>query len=155
MWSLLADRYEQTNLYILLECIQIRISNVVLKWAFMLRSDWISIWVEIPWNHLCIYPFQGLIPRAKLLLTIGGTFFLGFGPLILIIVATFSALYFVSTWPDNRCDECIFLYITSSYCMHISITATKLNTTWILSLKCFMCSFWHVLLTLQSSLYSG
>ncbi|CAJ1977309.1 unnamed protein product [Sphenostylis stenocarpa] len=36
----------------------------------------------------------GLIPRAKLLLTIGGTFFLGFGPLILIIVATFSALYF-------------------------------------------------------------
>ncbi|KAH1190894.1 hypothetical protein GmHk_20G058320 [Glycine max] len=37
---------------------------------------------------------EGLIPRAKLLLTIGGTFFLGFGPLILIIVATFSALYF-------------------------------------------------------------
>ncbi|KAH1230910.1 hypothetical protein GmHk_10G030258 [Glycine max] len=37
---------------------------------------------------------EGLVPRAKLLLTIGGTFFLGFGPLILIIVATFSALYF-------------------------------------------------------------
>nr|KYP75246.1 hypothetical protein KK1_007952 [Cajanus cajan] len=36
---------------------------------------------------------RGLIPRAKLLLTIGGTFFLGFGPLILIIVASFSALY--------------------------------------------------------------
>ncbi|KAL2324301.1 hypothetical protein Fmac_023359 [Flemingia macrophylla] len=36
---------------------------------------------------------EGLIPRAKLLLTIGGTFFLGFGPLILIIVASFSALY--------------------------------------------------------------
>ncbi|KHN37458.1 hypothetical protein glysoja_044925 [Glycine soja] len=34
----------------------------------------------------------GLIPRAKLLLTIGGTFFLEFGPLILIIVATFSAI---------------------------------------------------------------
>ncbi|RDX76136.1 hypothetical protein CR513_43908, partial [Mucuna pruriens] len=37
---------------------------------------------------------EGLIPRAKLLLTIGGTFFLGFWPLILVIVATFSALYF-------------------------------------------------------------
>lgn len=41
--------------------------------------------------------FQGLIPRAKLLLTIGGTFFLGFGPLILITVAFFCALYFVSS----------------------------------------------------------
>ncbi|KAF3434525.1 hypothetical protein FNV43_RR21610 [Rhamnella rubrinervis] len=37
---------------------------------------------------------EGLIPRAKLLLTIGGTFFLGFGPLILITIAFFSALYF-------------------------------------------------------------
>lgn len=37
---------------------------------------------------------EGLIPRAKLLLTIGGTFFLGFGPLILITVAFFCALYF-------------------------------------------------------------
>ncbi|CAA7404282.1 unnamed protein product [Spirodela intermedia] len=37
---------------------------------------------------------EGLIPRAKLLLTIGGTFFLGFGPLILVTVAFFSALYF-------------------------------------------------------------
>ncbi|KAK6916293.1 hypothetical protein RJ641_019154 [Dillenia turbinata] len=36
---------------------------------------------------------EGLIPRAKLLLTIGGTFFLGFGPLIVITVAFFSALY--------------------------------------------------------------
>ena len=36
---------------------------------------------------------EGLIPRAKLLLTIGGTFFLGFWPLILITVAFFSALY--------------------------------------------------------------
>ncbi|KAH7834428.1 hypothetical protein Vadar_015906 [Vaccinium darrowii] len=36
---------------------------------------------------------EGLIPRAKLLLSIGGTFFLGFGPLILITVASFSALY--------------------------------------------------------------
>lgn len=44
-----------------------------------------------------IFPlFQGLIPRAKLLLTIGGAFFLGFWPLILIIVASFSALYSVS-----------------------------------------------------------
>ncbi len=37
---------------------------------------------------------EGLIPRAKVLLTIGGTFFLGFGPLILITVAFFCALYF-------------------------------------------------------------
>ncbi|KAF4383620.1 hypothetical protein F8388_014120 [Cannabis sativa] len=37
---------------------------------------------------------EGLIPRAKLLLTLGGTFFLAFWPLILITVASFSALYF-------------------------------------------------------------
>ncbi|PON86832.1 tubulin alpha-6 chain [Trema orientale] len=37
---------------------------------------------------------EGLIPRAKLLLTIGGTFFLGFWPLIIITIASFSALYF-------------------------------------------------------------
>uniref|UniRef100_A0A5B7AXV1 Tubulin alpha-6 chain n=1 Tax=Davidia involucrata TaxID=16924 RepID=A0A5B7AXV1_DAVIN len=36
---------------------------------------------------------EGLIPRAKLLLTIGGTFFIAFGPLILTIVAFMSALY--------------------------------------------------------------
>ncbi|KDP44553.1 hypothetical protein JCGZ_16386 [Jatropha curcas] len=37
---------------------------------------------------------EGLIPRAKLLLTLGGTFFLGFWPLILLTVAFFSGLYF-------------------------------------------------------------
>ncbi|KAL3580371.1 hypothetical protein D5086_018206 [Populus alba] len=37
---------------------------------------------------------EGLIPRAKLLLTLGGTFFVGFWPLILITVAFFSSLYF-------------------------------------------------------------
>ncbi|KAK9270502.1 hypothetical protein L1049_026082 [Liquidambar formosana] len=37
---------------------------------------------------------EGLIPRAKVLLTTGGTFFIGFWPLILITVAFFSALYF-------------------------------------------------------------
>eukprot|EP00262_Sarcandra_glabra_P011106 TRINITY_DN2681_c0_g1_i1.p1 TRINITY_DN2681_c0_g1~~TRINITY_DN2681_c0_g1_i1.p1 ORF type:complete len:225 (+),score=42.59 TRINITY_DN2681_c0_g1_i1:82-756(+) len=37
---------------------------------------------------------EGLIPRAKLLLTLGGTFFLGFWPLILITIALFSALEF-------------------------------------------------------------
>ncbi|KAK9134162.1 hypothetical protein Syun_013492 [Stephania yunnanensis] len=37
---------------------------------------------------------EGLIPRARLLLTLGGTFFLAFWPLILITVAFFSALYF-------------------------------------------------------------
>ncbi|KAL5790352.1 hypothetical protein ACOSQ2_005240 [Xanthoceras sorbifolium] len=37
---------------------------------------------------------EGLIPRAKLLLSLGGTFFLAFWPLILITVAFFSGLYF-------------------------------------------------------------
>ncbi|XVF67406.1 hypothetical protein PTKIN_Ptkin10aG0118400 [Pterospermum kingtungense] len=37
---------------------------------------------------------EGLVPRAKQLLTLGGTFFLGFWPLILSTVAFFSALYF-------------------------------------------------------------
>ncbi|KAF8404795.1 hypothetical protein HHK36_009684 [Tetracentron sinense] len=37
---------------------------------------------------------EGLIPRAKLLLTIGGSFFIGFWPLILITVAFFFALDF-------------------------------------------------------------
>ncbi|KAJ8572438.1 hypothetical protein K7X08_008949 [Anisodus acutangulus] len=36
---------------------------------------------------------EGLIPRAKLLLTLGGTFFLAFWPLILVTIAAFSALY--------------------------------------------------------------
>ncbi|XP_038681261.1 uncharacterized protein LOC119982124 isoform X2 [Tripterygium wilfordii] len=36
---------------------------------------------------------EGLIPRAKLLLATGGTFFLGFWPLIIVTVAFFSALY--------------------------------------------------------------
>ncbi|CAK9137927.1 unnamed protein product [Ilex paraguariensis] len=36
---------------------------------------------------------EGLIPRAKLLLTLGGTFFLGFWPLILITVVFASVLY--------------------------------------------------------------
>ncbi|KAL9686995.1 hypothetical protein QQ045_031391 [Rhodiola kirilowii] len=37
---------------------------------------------------------EGLIPRAKLLLTLGGTFFLAFRPFILATIAIFSALYF-------------------------------------------------------------
>ncbi|EPS68323.1 hypothetical protein M569_06449, partial [Genlisea aurea] len=36
---------------------------------------------------------EGLIPRARLLLSLGATFFLGFWPLILVTVASFSALY--------------------------------------------------------------
>ncbi|KAI3755478.1 hypothetical protein L1987_55279 [Smallanthus sonchifolius] len=36
---------------------------------------------------------EGLIPRAKVLLTLGGTFFLAFWPLILVTVASFSAVY--------------------------------------------------------------
>ncbi|KAM7482398.1 hypothetical protein LguiB_006981 [Lonicera macranthoides] len=36
---------------------------------------------------------EGLVPRAKLLLTIGGSFFLGFWQLIFITIALFCALY--------------------------------------------------------------
>ncbi|TVU24767.1 hypothetical protein EJB05_27223, partial [Eragrostis curvula] len=36
---------------------------------------------------------EGLIPRAKLLLSLGGTFFLAFGPLILVTVSLFAGLY--------------------------------------------------------------
>ncbi|MBA0614091.1 hypothetical protein Godav_014424 [Gossypium davidsonii] len=36
---------------------------------------------------------EGLVPRAKLLLTLGGTFFLSFWPFILSTIAFFSALY--------------------------------------------------------------
>ncbi|XP_021776172.1 uncharacterized protein LOC110739997 [Chenopodium quinoa] len=36
---------------------------------------------------------EGLIPRAKLLLTLGGTFFLAFWPLIILTVGSFAALY--------------------------------------------------------------
>ncbi|XP_062197113.1 uncharacterized protein LOC133900049 [Phragmites australis] len=36
---------------------------------------------------------EGLVPRAKLLLSLGGTFFLAFGPLILVTVSLFAALY--------------------------------------------------------------
>ncbi|KAI3899377.1 hypothetical protein MKW92_037399 [Papaver armeniacum] len=37
---------------------------------------------------------EGLIPRAKLLLTLGATFFLGFWPLILGTMVIFGGLYF-------------------------------------------------------------
>ncbi|KAF3542994.1 hypothetical protein DY000_02010296 [Brassica cretica] len=36
---------------------------------------------------------EGLIPRARILLTIGGTFFLGFWPLIVLTLGAFAALY--------------------------------------------------------------
>ncbi|KAF8096646.1 hypothetical protein N665_0304s0011 [Sinapis alba] len=36
---------------------------------------------------------EGLIPRAKILLATGGTFFLGFWPLIVLTLGAFSALY--------------------------------------------------------------
>ncbi|XP_004230677.1 uncharacterized protein [Solanum lycopersicum] len=36
---------------------------------------------------------EGLIPRAKILLTLGGTFFLAFWPLILVTIAAFLGLY--------------------------------------------------------------
>lgn len=42
-----------------------------------------------------VFVTQGLIPRAKLLLTIGGTFFLGFWPLILITIGFILCLYIV------------------------------------------------------------
>ncbi|KAJ4886250.1 hypothetical protein Rs2_25998 [Raphanus sativus] len=36
---------------------------------------------------------EGLIPRVKILLTTGGTFFLGFWSLIVLTLGAFSALY--------------------------------------------------------------
>ncbi|KAI4375933.1 hypothetical protein MLD38_013745 [Melastoma candidum] len=50
---------------------------------------------------------EGLIPRAKLLLSLGGTFFLGFGPLIVIIVGFFCAmyLYFGSSFVHDGSEE--------------------------------------------------
>uniref|UniRef100_J3N8Z4 Uncharacterized protein n=2 Tax=Oryza brachyantha TaxID=4533 RepID=J3N8Z4_ORYBR len=36
---------------------------------------------------------EGLVPRAKLLLSLGSTFFLGFAPLILVTVSLFAVLY--------------------------------------------------------------
>uniref|UniRef100_M1CF12 Tubulin alpha-6 chain n=1 Tax=Solanum tuberosum TaxID=4113 RepID=M1CF12_SOLTU len=45
--------------------------------------------------RLYVLYLQGLIPRAKLLLTLGGTFFLAFWPLILVTIAAFLALYLV------------------------------------------------------------
>ena len=38
---------------------------------------------------------EGLIPRAKILIQLGGTFFLGFLPFIAIVAGLFGALYFV------------------------------------------------------------
>jgi len=73
----------------------------VLKFSFLNhhhRNTAYTLPMIVIRNHLPIYPFQGLVPRAKLLLTLGGTFFLAFGPLILITVAFFSALYFVSSF---------------------------------------------------------
>lgn len=36
---------------------------------------------------------KGLVPRAKLLLSLGGTFSLAFGPLIIVTVSLFAGLY--------------------------------------------------------------
>ncbi|KQJ88233.1 hypothetical protein BRADI_4g16510v3 [Brachypodium distachyon] len=36
---------------------------------------------------------EGLLPRAKLLLSLGGTFFLAFGPLIIVTLSLFAGLY--------------------------------------------------------------
>ncbi|XP_028061667.1 uncharacterized protein LOC114265128 [Camellia sinensis] len=66
---------------------------------------------------------DGLIPRAKLLLSIGGTFFFGFWPLILVTIASFSALYLVSffclifgvfhdlLWFDNSTAQICLIFL--------------------------------------------
>uniref|UniRef100_A0ACD5WWD3 Uncharacterized protein n=1 Tax=Avena sativa TaxID=4498 RepID=A0ACD5WWD3_AVESA len=36
---------------------------------------------------------EGLVPRAKVLVSLGGTFFLAFGPLIIVIVSLFAGVY--------------------------------------------------------------
>lgn len=50
---------------------------------------------------------EGLIPRAKVLLSLGGTFFLAFWPLILATVGCFSAvyLYFGSAFIHDGVDR--------------------------------------------------
>ena len=52
------------------------------------------MWDE-KWTYIFIV--QGLVPWTKLLLTIGRNFFLSFWPLILSTIASFSALYLVSS----------------------------------------------------------
>lgn len=53
---------------------------------------------------------QGLIPRAKILLTIGGTFFLGFWPLIVLTLGAFSALYLVSILVRSKSVTKMYIY---------------------------------------------
>ncbi|XP_042006622.1 uncharacterized protein LOC121755384 [Salvia splendens] len=50
---------------------------------------------------------EGLIPRGRLLLTLGGTFFLTFWPLILVNITLFLALYlyFGTEFVHDGCDH--------------------------------------------------
>ncbi|KAM3312867.1 hypothetical protein ACQJBY_032575 [Aegilops geniculata] len=68
---------------------------------YFVATDCLSVYTEmimiqspgsLTCYHLFIY-FQGLVPRAKLLLSLGGTFFLAFGPLIIVTVSLFAGLY--------------------------------------------------------------
>lgn len=75
----------------------------LLKWILILflhPLPFLSCLLFKEMNELNVLPFQGLFPRAKVLLTLGGTFFLAFWPLILITIASFAALYLVSSSLD-------------------------------------------------------
>ena len=56
---------------------------------------------------------EGLLPRAKELVKLGGSFFLGFGPLILLLLALSAGTYAVRTSPQSarvelRPAHCVF-----------------------------------------------
>ena len=48
---------------------------------------------------------EGLLPRAKELVKLGGSFFLGFGPLILLLLALSAGTYAVRVSPHTARDE--------------------------------------------------
>lgn len=76
---------------------------------------------------------EGLFPRAKVLLTLGGTFFLAFWPLILVTIASFAALYlyFGPTFVHDGQDHVALPQYIDPYTLledeRISQTAPRLN----------------------------
>ncbi|KAK9073987.1 hypothetical protein SSX86_006582 [Deinandra increscens subsp. villosa] len=77
---------------------------------------------------------EGLIPRAKVLLTLGGTYFLAFWPLILVTVVSFSAvfLYFGPKFVHDASTRQVYLpkYVDPYALLEdqrISETAPRLN----------------------------
>lgn len=88
-----------------------------------------NIRCEVCWYwiyHWTCWLFQGLVPRAKLLLTLGGTFFLAFWPLIIVTVGLTLALYFVSYISFNtlHCFISCFMKIetAAAWCWTLALT---------------------------------